>query len=294
MTAFFDFNHIFFSADASSLAISSITILLLTLFAAYIAVKRSTAAMFFLLASIGSILAISWFGGGPRPRYFCLPLVFYACFLSLILRDIAELFARGFLRLPALISHNSSDPKGGSGLLKGGFHFVLCLVIILMGFSGNFVRREYWKAASVMEQDMVNTIESLFVSGAIQEKEGQKLFLLNIPAQFMLDKYSRIFIARNSLIRDLRYRVGESAEEIEVIAGGSRFRMPFGEDWLAYTPVNRMNRVSQNEIQKIIEDGHIILQFSPFTRTLVPISGNNGDRGRRRGAGSGPDGVLPK
>lgn len=269
-----DFNQMFFSADASFLAISSITILLLSLFAGYIAVKRNMAATFFLLASTSSILVISSLGGGPNPRYFCLPLVFYTCFLSIIFEDIAGLFARGFLKLLALISSNSRSPKGGSGLLNGGLHFVLCLVIIQTGLSGNFARREYWKAASLMQQNMLNTIESLFRLGTIRREKGQKLFLLNIPAAIKLEKYSQVYVAQNSFIPDLRHRVGELAEEIEVIAVGTQFRIPFGEDWLAYRPVGWKSRVSQNEIQKIIEDGHVIFQFSPFTRTLVPISDN--------------------
>lgn len=160
--------------------------------------------------------------------------------------------------------------------MNGSFHFVLCLVIIQMGLTGNFARREYWKAASLMEQNMVNTIESLFLFGTIRAEEGQKLFLLNIPAAIILEKHSRIYVAQNSLFPDLRYRMGELTEEIVVIASGTQFSIPFGEDYLAYGPLKRRNRVSQNDIQKIIEDGHIVLQFSPFTRTLVPISGNNG------------------
>jgi hypothetical protein len=270
-----DFNQIFFSADTSLLALSSITLLLLTIFLGYIAIRRNMAALFFLLASTGSILVVSLSAGGPSPRYFCLPLALYACFLSAIFKDIAALFVWALVKLRVLIAHNSGSQKEGSEPLNAGFHIAICLLIILTGLRGNVARRAYWQAASQIEKNMVDTVVGLFSSGTIRGEKGQQLFLLNIPAAIRLEKYSHIYIAQNSLIPDLKYRLGTSAEEIVVISGGTQLRMPFGDDLVAYRPLRPKNRVSQYDIRRILEEGHVVLQFSPPTRMLVPVGSKN-------------------
>lgn len=90
-----DFNEIFRSMSSSHWKPGLALTVILFLYFGYILAKRSSAGLFLLVASLGSVLAISVGTGGVVPRYFCLSLAFYACFLSLFIDDVAGFSREG-------------------------------------------------------------------------------------------------------------------------------------------------------------------------------------------------------
>ena len=82
----------------------------------------------------------------------------------------------------------------------------------------------------MIERNIVQTTEDLFLFGAIGTETKQKLYLLNIPEHFVSEKHSIFYVASNSIMPDLRYRLGDSADRIELIATGRRFELPLEKE----------------------------------------------------------------
>jgi hypothetical protein len=146
------------------------------------------------------------------------------------------------------------------------------LSIAWIGLRGNLVRRDYWKCASLIERNIVESVESLYKSGAVQASAGQKVYLLNIPWHILSRRYLFFFVSGNSLMPDLRHRLGKAAAEVEVIASGYSFEMTIMGERVEYRTLGHSKMMDRRAIESLINNGHIVLQFSPRAMTLVPVT----------------------
>jgi hypothetical protein len=266
-----DFNGLFLPSGTGIAFMVIAVVLVLILFLGYAFSRTDKKGLFFLLASLGSILAISISAGGPNARYFCLPLTLYACFLTLFFRDIARAVAwalrKMFARAGSVSNFLTREPEN----IQLAFSAVLCLTVAVGGLRANIIRRGYWETASTIERNIAQTVENFFLFGTIGEDAEQKLYLLNIPEHFVSEKHSIFYVASNSIRHDLRHRLGDSAQRIELIATGKHFELPLENERVVYRALGWKEQLSLREIEELIEDGHIVLQFSPFSKTLVPL-----------------------
>lgn len=266
-----DLNRVFHPTGTPTPAVSIAVVLILSLFLVYVVVRRDAKRLFFLVASFGSILTICIAAGGPNARYFCLPLAFYACFLSLILKDIAGAVAWGLRKMLSRADGISDFLKRESERVQLAVSVVLCLTIAWSGLRNNIIRRDYWETASTIERNIVETVEGLFLLGTIGNDTEQKLYLLNIPEHFVSKRHSIFYVASNSIMPDLRYRLGDSADRIELIATGKEFKLPLENERVVYRALGWKEQLSDRDVERLLGDGHIVMQFSPFTKTLIPL-----------------------
>jgi hypothetical protein len=267
-----DLHRIVLSEGALTATVSIGVVITFLFFAGYVLVRADNKSLFFLVASVGSILTVCIAAGGPNARYFCLSAAFYACFLSLILKNVARAVIWIFRKALGHVSGVSSFLERKSGMIQHTFSIVLCLIIAFAGLRTNLIRREYWATASSIERNMVQTVEDLVLIGAIGKHPEQKLYLLNIPEHFISEKHSIFYVASNSIMPDLRHRLGDSADRVKLIATGRRFELPVENDRVIYRALGWKEQLSMKEVGELIEDGHVIMQFSPFSKTLVPLS----------------------
>ncbi len=243
-----------------------VVVFTLPFFLGYILVRRTAIGLFFLLASLGSILTISIAAGGPNLRYFCLPLVFYACFLSWFFNDAGGIISR-MLRG----GQKPSEKKmRASEWFRAAIHGCVCLAIAFMGLRGNLIRRDYWDIASTIERNMAQYVEDIYSARFVRDQSEWRIYLLNIPAFIVSEKHAVFYLASNSLMPDLRRRLGEAAERVELIATDSYFKMSIKGEGAIYRVLGRERIMQQKDIRKLVENGQLVLQFSPSTMTLAP------------------------
>ncbi len=266
ITNLFDFNNIIvpFQAQSTWLPVASVGFLLFYL--AYAFLQKSGPALFFLLASVGSISAISIASGGIELRYFCLPLAFSACLLALFLSDAAKLISWPFQKALNRFRHNAGSPW-----VSGIIYMAACTLIAAIGFRENLVRREYWQAASTIEKNIVEFVEVLYESLEENPESNQKLYLLDIPDAIWSHRYSTFHIGTNSFMADLRHRIGDGAARVELIANQPVFPIVIrGENALCRV-LGREKIMEPEDIERLIEDGHRVFRFSPRLMTLEPV-----------------------
>ena len=127
---------------------------------------------------------------------------------------------------------------------------------------------------------MVESIQDWHRVGLGADNPGRKIFLLDIPHIFWSETCSYLFpIAHNSLMPDLRYRLGDDAERIELIASVKGMEMRIVDELVACRVKGQKNMKSKGELKEILDDGHIVLQFSPAARSLFRYTGDSGPGG---------------
>ncbi len=271
MAKLFDFNNLVFRFAHSQLAFTLAVFSILLIFIGYILIRKSSAALFFFLTALGSILTISVAAGGPNLRYFCLPLAFFCCFLSLFVKDIATLITQVSGKGLARIRNVSGGSEPTHPWLCAALYSGLLLIVAFAGFRDNLARRGYWETASRIQRNMVESIEDLYLSGAL--RSGQKLYLLNIPEDIWSKKFSVFYVASNSLIPDMRRRVGAAASGIEPIATGTFFETDVRGERVAYRALGcKDNKVEGRDIERLVRNGETVLWFSPATQMLTPLA----------------------
>jgi len=267
-----DFNNIVSGLFGQSREHQYLMLGALFFFLAYAVIKRSSAGLFFLLASHCSLLAISISTSVLANRYYCLPLMYWACFVSLFFRDIAAAIAKVFEKVQAAWLDSSRKGPDVSRWIFVIVHASACLALAFAGLRGNLERRAYWKLASAIEQNIVQTVEYMHVSGFGRGRPGQKIYLLDIPNHLWSEEYSVFFVAGNCIMPDIRHRLGRDAERVELIASTDIRWMTSGEERLAYRIKEQENIMSKSDIEGLIEEGHLVLQFMPHALNLVPLN----------------------
>jgi hypothetical protein len=266
-----DFNHMV-SFVSSGWTFRPLSFSILAVMLGYTLYRRSVAGLFLLCSSVSGMTAIVIASGAITSRYFCLPLVFFASYLSWFLIDASTLFAKVLCRaLPGESAKEDSRERMAllPGYLIGG---IICCVIVLVGLRGNLLRREYWNVASTIEQNIVESIQLYAMTALVPEEPEQKIYLLNVPHYIWSKKHSYYLpLASNSLVQDLRHRLGEKAGRISLIATARSMEISIGNDTAVYKVKGQKNMKSWEEIHRLIEDGHIILRFSPAMKMLVPL-----------------------
>jgi hypothetical protein len=226
---------------------------------------------FFLLVSIGSILAIAVSVGDINLRYFCLPLVFFSCFVSMIISDISAkasgMLGQAFEKSVKLAKNDDRVSRFAYLAL----YACISSAIAYAGFRGILARRPYWKTASTIEWNIVETTENFSIAGAGQSFPGQKIYLLNIPKFFRSERYGLFYVASNSLMEDLRHRLGEKSKQIELISNTPVLEIVAHGQRLGCGVMAKKKSMDAREIMRLLEDGHIVLRFSPSAMTLVPL-----------------------
>ncbi|RJP25891.1 MAG: hypothetical protein C4520_01690 [Candidatus Abyssobacteria bacterium SURF_5] len=262
----FDFNRIASGMHLSTTQASLLVLALGLVFLIYIFYRRTAAGFLFLFSSLGSVLAISLAAGGPNERYFCLPLAFFSCFLSLLLRDAAAAAAYPFENAFANLNRR---------LFLGNMRHILYVGISLLvaaaGITGNLERRAYWAVASTIERNIVSTVEGVYLAGSIQPRKGKKLYLVNMPSYMVNEKKAVFYICSNSVIPDLRHKLPHAADDMELVATGNLFEMDINGEKLIYRALGLDNAMDNARIQQLMDDGHLFLQFSPVVMTAVPL-----------------------
>jgi hypothetical protein len=262
----FDFNYLSSGFLSSDIHIWPVVAAVVLVFSAYLFFKRTAIGLFFLLASTGPALTISFAAGGPNERYFCLPLVFFTCFLSLFIRDVAAAFIRLLGKLKKQnVSRNLMQK------VHIAFYAAVCLAIAIAGFRGNLKRRSFWEAASRIERNIVGQVENIYLTGSFSSAGGRKIYLLNMPAYMVTRTNSIFYICSNSLIPDLRRRLLNADNEIELAATGQLFQMKLNNEQVLYRALGRDNMLDRKHVRKLINEGNLVLQFSPHLMTVVPF-----------------------
>lgn len=246
------------------------TILILLFFGTHILARRSTTGLFFLLASLSTILTISVMAWGPHSRYYCLPLAFYACYLSLMLRDVAGVAVHLFRKAWDIAPKFSGKPMITSQLPRTVIYCGACLAITLAGLRGNLIIRNFWETASLIELNIVQTVEDIHDVGTLQDKPGRKIYLVNIPEFLWFEKYSFIYVSGNTIIPDLRNRIGKYVANVKFVADNSNPEITIHGKHMEYVKLGRENIIDEEGFEKLIEQGHLVLIFLPSTMTLVP------------------------
>jgi len=267
-----DFNQVIFPFVDSTWTFRLVGFFILLALLIYTLLRRNMAGLFLLLSSVGSILAITLAAGAILPRYFCLPLAFFSCLLSLIIGDAATALAGAFTRtLP-----NGAKPgkrERAAESLAFATNVIVCCAIAVVGLRGNLVRRDYWRMASQIERNVATEAEMWSSSRCTQNSPDKKIYLLNVPYYIFLEKSLETFpVARNSLENDLRCRLGEAACFIEPIATANCLDAMMGGKRVTYRVYGWKNPVTKPDITRILREGHLVLQFSPATMTLVSLS----------------------
>ncbi len=273
MARLFDFNNLLHPFITTHSALRLMVILGTCIFFLYILVRKSKTGLFFFLASLGPILIISIGAGGPNLRYFCLPLAFFTCFLCGFISDFSNVLVHTLRRI---FGSGGGALNGGTGGRSAWARKILCAGVCFAlagaGLSGNLKRRDYWKAASTIQENIVQTAEHAFLTGAISANSNRKLYLLNIPAEFRTRTGAVFYVASNSLMPDLRHRLGAAAERIEPVASGNPFEMSLNGETVIYRVLGRNRILTETEIKMVLDQGHSILRFSPQRKDLVPFA----------------------
>ena len=264
-----DFNDVVFAIIGSSPAYRVLMLGALLFFLAYFLIRRNAAGLFFLLASHGSLLAISVSVGGLANRYFCLPLMYCACFMSLFFKDIAMAAAKIVEKMPVKRLDSLREKLDISRWVYVIVYGSACLALAFAGLRSNIIRRDYWKLASTIERNIIQAVEYTYVSKLSRTRPGQKIYLLDIPKFIVNEKYGLIYVASNSVMEDIRYRLGKDAERVELIASTYARENIFGKEYLAYKIQGVKNMKRESEIEKLVEEGHLVLRFSPSVMNMV-------------------------
>ena len=264
----FNFNRLHLPFLTSNLSVWLVVLALLVLFFVYIYIRKTAAGLFFLLGSIGSILTLSLVAGGPNERYFCLPLVYFSCFLSLFFRDVSLVMLRPIAKKSSTSEVNHSRTFfGGHNVLS----VTLILAVAAAGFSGNVQRRTFWAAASKIERNIVKTVEDTYLAGSFSNGGGKKMYLINIPEYFVTGKDSIFYVSSNSLMPDLRHRLPEAADNIELAATAIHFGMDVNSEPVKYRALGRQNPLDRKRINQLQQEGHTMFQFSPALMDIIPV-----------------------
>ncbi len=101
----------------------------------------------------------------------------------------------------------------------------------------------------------------------------KKRFPSNVPERFISRKNMIFYVASHSLMPDLRRRLGDFADRIRLIATGTRFEMPLGDEWALYRAMGWKEKLSRKDVQRLAEDCHMVMQFSPSHKMLIPLVG---------------------
>lgn len=262
-----DFNGIFVEPDARFSSLASFLAIALCILTGYLYLSRSRAALFFLWASLGSLLVIFIGTGSPNPRYFCLPLAFYACFLALFIGDAS---VAAIAVLGSLLKSAGIHITGGKTVWLGRAVLVAAaLAVTCIGLTGNLIRRDYWKAASTIERNVVETVERYLVTGHFDA--GKKVFLMDAPDAFWSPKYSAFYVGSNSLIHDLNHRLHKRSESVALVAGTAMLEMNIQGERVYCRTLGRERMLEREDIDRLLSQGHLILRFSPSLKTVRPL-----------------------
>ncbi|GAB4348017.1 MAG: hypothetical protein Kow0099_30410 [Candidatus Abyssubacteria bacterium] len=256
-----DFNNVLAPAFASRDAFQLAGLLIFFLFFVWTVIRKNASAFFFLVIGSGTMLTISIAAGGPNSRYFCLPLAFFACFLAVFFKGMAGMGVRA---LEGIL------PLSGRSAARWLRHLVfwgMCAALAYVGYRGLIARRTYWGLASLIERNIVQGVESYFVSGRVGPH--QKVYLLNMPEHFGSEKYPIFYVGSHSLMPDLRHRLGVLSERVELIASGTLFEMTFMGERFMYRALGRDRIVNKGDVKKLIDGGEVVLRFSPDLMGLV-------------------------
>jgi hypothetical protein len=189
----------------------------------------------------------------------------------MFLKDAAAAAVWIMRRASAHLERVSAFLSRKSETIATALYVVFCLIFAFNGLRGNIERRGYWESASAIERSMVRTVENLFLFGTTGNKAEKRLYLLNVPEHFISKNGMMFYVASHSLMPDLRHRLGESAQRIELIATGRRFELPLENERAIYRALGWKEQLSAREVEKLAEDGHVVLQFSPYEKALVPL-----------------------
>jgi hypothetical protein len=244
------------------------------IFVYYIYKKRSLEGTFFLAASAGIVLIISIMAWGPHSRYYCLPLAFYACFLVLFLKHVTGDVIRYFYGKRVERSAGSDDIQRLSRLAHHVFYGIMGVAIALAGLRGNLIRRDYWEAASRIERNAAETVEKYYRAGTLSDDPSRKIYLLNVPDFIWSEKYAFTYVAANSLLLDIRHRIGGASANVIPIADGVSGEITLRGKPMEYMKLGRTHVMDEAGIDNLIEEGHVVLEFSPVTMTLAPLGEN--------------------
>lgn len=262
-----DFNNILLPVYASAseyFAVSVLSVVLLL----YVLLKRSPVGLFFLLASLGPLMVISITAGGPNARYFCLPLAFYACFLSFLVNDISRAIEGILIRTSPKSTVGPGLSSRNAGLCQRAIYFGACLATVLVGLRGTLARRDFWASASLIERNIVESVEDLYLGGT----PTGKVYLLDVPDFFMTEKYSVFYVCSNSLMPDLRYRLGDDvAGRIELASTNDLFEISLRGERVIYRALGRDKKMAIFNIKNLLESGNLVLRFSPSTMSIAPV-----------------------
>jgi len=248
--------------------------LILVILGAYIWKKKNLAGAFFLIVSITVVLTISIMAWGPHSRYYCLSLVYYACFLSLFLNNVIGDVVRHCTGNRSGMAADSDQTGNMSRNIHIAIYWSVCLTIVLAGLRGNLIRRDYWHAASVIERNAAETVEEYYRAGTMQDNPSQRIYLLNVPDFIWSEKYSFIYVSTNSLLLDIRHRIGGQAAGVIPIADSTPAEIIIWGKTMEYIKLGRDNVMDAASIKKLVEEGHVVLEFSPVTMTLSPFGIN--------------------
>jgi hypothetical protein len=251
--------------------------ILVLVFLFYIYKKRSAEGAFFLIASMGTIVTISVLAWGPHSRYYCLPLVFYACFLVRFLYDVTAACVRWYSTKRARNTPESAEVPPAAVGAHLVLYWVVCLAIALAGLRGSFVRRDYWETASLIERNAAETVEDYFRSGVLSDELSRRLYLLNVPDFIWSEKYSFIYVASNSLLLDIRHRIGADASRVLPIADDRPAEITVRGKTMMYVKLGDDNSMSREDVEQLARDGHLVLAFSPAMKKVIPFGAHSSD-----------------
>jgi hypothetical protein len=277
-----DFNNIIFPSFRSLMGkpgqmefVPRILIFLFLVFVlGYTLKRRNTTSLFFLFSAVGSFVGIAVSANAISPRYFNLPLVFYACFLSSLAQDVTGLLRTAFRRRASRKPREIEKEERLSIWVQQGAYVVCCLTIVWFGMRGTLEYRAYWKLASLIESNIVESVEGYYNSRLDQNRPEQTIYLLDVPEFLWSDKYfSRFYVTGGSLVWELRYRLGAAADSIKFISTYRNFQMTTGDKYIAYQAYGAENGelVREGDIKKLIDDSHVVLRFSPDVLDVVPL-----------------------
>jgi hypothetical protein len=262
-----DYNEIFVDSGAPSSRYAMIFAIAVCVLAGHLYYTRSRAGLFFLGASLGSLLVIFIGTGSPNPRYFCLPLAFYACFLALFMGDVVA-GTVGMLR--ALLQRTGFSVSGHmAGWLSHAILVAVSLAVVFVGLSGNLARRDYWKAASTIERNVVESVERYVVTG--QFRRDRKVFLLDAPDAIWSPRYSTFYVGSNSLGQDLGLRLGKNIERVSLVSSAAVLEMSVRGERVYYRTLGRERMLEREDIDRLVSSGHLVLRFLPSLMTVRPL-----------------------
>ena len=90
----------------------------------------------------------------------------------------------------------------------------------------------------------------------------------------MSPKYSFVYVSTNSLLLDIRHRIGDQAAGVIPIADNMPAEITIRGKRMEYMKLGRENVMDKASIKKLVEEGHVVLEFSPVTMTLSPFGRN--------------------